>query len=103
MARNRRRVTDRLREVDGDATRGERFPYSLAGTVSHSGASAFDVNSSCTNEFLQVHPLEAEFATTPLAGGLDLQVIQRVGDWARVVAVNGWSGWVDARLLVPRQ
>jgi SH3-like domain-containing protein len=40
---------------------------------------------------------------TMLAGGLDLQVVQRIGDWARVVAVNGWSGWVDARLLVPRQ
>jgi RsiW-degrading membrane proteinase PrsW (M82 family) len=40
---------------------------------------------------------------TPLAGNLDLQVVQRIGDWARVVAVNGWSGWVDARLLTPMQ
>jgi hypothetical protein len=40
---------------------------------------------------------------TPLAGGLDLLVVQRVGDWARVVAINGWSGWVDARLLTPIQ
>ena len=40
---------------------------------------------------------------TPLAGNLDLQVVQRIGDWARVVASNGWSGWVDARLLAPIQ
>ena len=40
---------------------------------------------------------------TPLNGGLDLMVLQRVGDWARVAAINGWTGWVDARLLVPRQ
>jgi SH3-like domain-containing protein len=40
---------------------------------------------------------------TPLAGGLELQVVQRIGDWAKVVAVNGWTGWVDARLLTPIQ
>jgi hypothetical protein len=40
---------------------------------------------------------------TPLAGYLDLMVVQRVGDWARVVASNGWTGWVDARLLIPIQ
>jgi hypothetical protein len=31
--------------------------------------------------------------------GLLLQVRERRGDWAEVVASNGWSGWVDARLL----
>jgi hypothetical protein len=38
---------------------------------------------------------------TILAAGLELQVVQQVGDWARVVASNGWAGWVDARLLQP--
>jgi RsiW-degrading membrane proteinase PrsW (M82 family) len=37
--------------------------------------------------------------TTPLAGGLDLLLVQRIGDWAQVRAVNGWTGWVDARRL----
>jgi hypothetical protein len=37
----------------------------------------------------------------PLQPGLELEVAERLGDWARVVASNGWSGWVDARLLVP--
>jgi RsiW-degrading membrane proteinase PrsW (M82 family) len=39
---------------------------------------------------------------TPLAPGLDLLVVQRIGDWAQVRAVNGWSGWVDARRLLPK-
>lgn len=37
-----------------------------------------------------------------LASGLELQLVQRVGDWAQVRAVNGWTGWVDARRLLPR-
>ncbi len=37
-----------------------------------------------------------------LGGRLELVVIERAGDWARVAAVNGWSGWVDGRRLVPR-
>ena len=37
-----------------------------------------------------------------LSAGLDVTVAERAGDWARVVAVNGWTGWVDARRLVPR-
>ena len=37
-----------------------------------------------------------------LAGRLELVIAERAGDWARVVAINGWTGWVDARRLVPR-
>lgn len=37
-----------------------------------------------------------------LEAGLDVVVADRAGDWARVVAVNGWTGWVDARRLVAR-
>jgi hypothetical protein len=37
-----------------------------------------------------------------LGGRLELVVIERAGDWARVGASNGWSGWVDGRRLVPR-
>jgi hypothetical protein len=39
--------------------------------------------------------------TVTLNGRLELVVAERAGDWARVVAVNGWTGWVDGRLLVP--
>jgi RsiW-degrading membrane proteinase PrsW (M82 family) len=38
-----------------------------------------------------------------LGGRLELIVVDRAGDWARVVAVNGWTGWVDGRRLVPRR
>ncbi len=34
-----------------------------------------------------------------VAGGLPVAVTERKGDWARVVASNGWSGWVDGRRL----
>ena len=36
-----------------------------------------------------------------LAPHLDLRVLEWAGAWARVVASNGWSGWVDGRQLVP--
>jgi hypothetical protein len=35
-----------------------------------------------------------------LEQGLRVQVTERVGDWAKVVCDNGWTGWVDARGLV---
>ena len=38
-----------------------------------------------------------------LGGRLELVVAERAGDWARVVAVNGWTGWVDARRMVARE
>ena len=31
--------------------------------------------------------------------GLELRVDQTTGEWAQVSASNGWTGWVDARLL----
>ena len=39
-----------------------------------------------------------------LAAGVELQLLQTSGDWAQVMGGNGWTGWVDARLLdaVPR-
>jgi RsiW-degrading membrane proteinase PrsW (M82 family) len=41
-------------------------------------------------------------AATKLAGGLELAMVQQIGDWAQVRASNGWTGWVDARRLLPR-
>jgi hypothetical protein len=37
-----------------------------------------------------------------LPGRLEVAVVTRAGDWALVRAANGWSGWVDGRLLAPR-
>jgi hypothetical protein len=35
-----------------------------------------------------------------IEGGLEVQVVDRLGDWAKVTFSNGWTAWVDGRLLV---
>ncbi len=35
-----------------------------------------------------------------LAGGVQLSILEQQGAWARVMGSNGWTGWVDGRLLV---
>ncbi|MER6352549.1 hypothetical protein ABT186_12045 [Streptomyces sp. NPDC001634] len=37
----------------------------------------------------------------PLAALLPVQLLDRRGDWSRIMCENGWSTWVDGRLLVP--
>ncbi|MGW1541592.1 hypothetical protein ACWCPM_15380 [Streptomyces sp. NPDC002309] len=39
--------------------------------------------------------------TVPLDALLPVQLLERRGDWARIMCCNGWSAWVDGRLLVP--
>lgn len=39
--------------------------------------------------------------STPLDAGLPVQVVEVLGDWARVLVWSGWTGWVDGRRLVP--
>ncbi|MFE7581421.1 hypothetical protein ACFU5Y_07640 [Streptomyces gardneri] len=38
--------------------------------------------------------------TVPLDAFLPVRLTERAGDWGRVLCSNGWSAWVDARLLV---
>ncbi|MGX5185346.1 hypothetical protein ACWKT5_21535 [Streptomyces avermitilis] len=38
--------------------------------------------------------------TVPLDALLPVQLVDRRGDWGHVVCANGWSAWVDGRLLV---
>jgi hypothetical protein len=38
--------------------------------------------------------------SAPLDPLLPVELIDRRGDWARVLCSNGWSAWVDGRLLV---
>ncbi|WP_240660095.1 hypothetical protein [Streptomyces sp. WAC 01529] len=47
---------------------------------------------------------DVERPTTPLDALLPVQLVDRLGDWGRIVCANGWSAWVDGRLLlaVPR-
>jgi hypothetical protein len=37
-----------------------------------------------------------------LPAGLDLRVTEWLGSWAKVDVANGWSGWVDGRILMKR-
>jgi hypothetical protein len=38
--------------------------------------------------------------TVPLDALLPVRLVDRRGDWGRVICANGWSAWVDGRLLV---
>ncbi|MER5203711.1 hypothetical protein [Streptomyces sp. NPDC002825] len=38
--------------------------------------------------------------TAPLDAFLPVRLVDRTGDWGRVLCSNGWTAWVDARLLV---
>lgn len=38
--------------------------------------------------------------TVPLDALLPVQLVDRFGDWSRIVCANGWSAWVDGRLLI---
>lgn len=38
--------------------------------------------------------------TVPLDPFLPVQLLERLGDWGRVLCSNGWSAWVDGRMLV---
>lgn len=38
-------------------------------------------------------------AVTRIDGRVELEVLQRAGDWAHIVCSNGWSAWVDGRRI----
>jgi RsiW-degrading membrane proteinase PrsW (M82 family) len=44
-------------------------------------------------------PDPAQAAIAQLAPGVELKLVEQQGAWARVVGSNGWTGWVDGRLL----
>jgi hypothetical protein len=41
-------------------------------------------------------------AVARLSERVELVVVARAGAWAQVRGVNGWTGWVDGRLIVER-
>ncbi|MEU7133609.1 hypothetical protein [Streptomyces sp. NPDC046261] len=43
---------------------------------------------------------DAAVPTEPLDPLLPVQLLSRLGDWGQVLCANGWSAWVDARMLV---
>jgi protease PrsW len=45
-------------------------------------------------------PDPSRVPTVMLAAGVQLTIAEEQGAWARVIGSNGWTGWVDGRLLV---
>lgn len=45
-------------------------------------------------------PDPARAPATGLSAGVELMVMAHPGEWAQVRGSNGWTGWVDGRLLV---
>ncbi|WP_432122073.1 hypothetical protein [Streptomyces sp. S1] len=43
---------------------------------------------------------DPELPTAPLDAFLPVRLEERSGDWGRIQCSNGWTAWVDARLLV---
>ncbi|MEU7006439.1 hypothetical protein [Streptomyces sp. NPDC046332] len=43
---------------------------------------------------------DPDMPTVPLDAFLPVQLTDRVGDWGQILCSNGWTAWVDARLLV---
>ncbi len=50
---------------------------------------------------LDGYPSADRSNVVPIDAGVPVQVVERSGDWARVVASNGWAAWVDGRRLEP--
>jgi RsiW-degrading membrane proteinase PrsW (M82 family) len=47
------------------------------------------------------NPSSALMGTIP--GGAQVREVERLGAWAHVLTRDGWTGWVDGRLLVPKR
>lgn len=45
------------------------------------------------------HPDPAAAPSGELAGGVEVQVVETAGEWAKALGNNGWTGWVDGKLL----
>ncbi|MFN2569919.1 MAG: SH3 domain-containing protein [Candidatus Dormibacteria bacterium] len=46
-------------------------------------------------------PDPTQRAIARIDGGVPLQVTETAGAWAHILCSNGWTGWVDFRILVP--
>jgi hypothetical protein len=44
---------------------------------------------------------DPDHPTQPLDPGLEVQALDHHGDWTHVLCSNGWTTWVDGRLLEP--
>jgi len=73
-------------------------PLAPPGLVTDVWAPTHRVPDSGLQAWAAPDPARPPIAT--LAPRLDVRAMEQAGDWTRVVASNGWTGWVDARLLL---
>ncbi|WP_459171079.1 SH3 domain-containing protein, partial [Streptomyces europaeiscabiei] len=43
---------------------------------------------------------DPSYPTVALDALLPVRLLERRGDWGHVLCANGWSAWIDGRLLV---
>jgi predicted lipid-binding transport protein (Tim44 family) len=77
-------------EVDAATASTQQAPWAPTHMVPAQGVGAWST------------PDASSEPLTTLDPGLPVQVIERNGDWAAIVCENGWTGWVDGRLLEER-
>ncbi len=99
-----------------DAARAESIVPAapVAATAAADDAPVADTTTGHAGDFVATHVVppqglpawsEPDPSAEPvatLAGGVELRVVAETGAWARVVAGNGWEGWLDGRALVAR-
>jgi hypothetical protein len=93
------RLTLRLAESGGIEPEASAGP---PGPPAQAGGLRFAATHVVPSEGLDAYP-EPDPSLDPVArldGGVSLKVTEYQGEWASVLAENGWSGWVDSRELV---
>lgn len=113
LAANRALVASLRSQLDALPRVGAHAVPAVAAASAGATAGAAAAPAAVATPFAPTHKVPVEGlpawqvpdGSTPavgLAGGLELELVQRVADWGHVRASNGWTGWVDARRLLPR-
>jgi RsiW-degrading membrane proteinase PrsW (M82 family) len=89
-----RSIGAELARLQGDGAQGAATPGAAAWAPTHLAPSGGMVT------WPTPDATRPPVATLP--PWLELALESRAGDWAQVRAANGWRGWVDGRLLLPR-
>lgn len=79
----------RTSEAAADRERSRLSGWEPTHTVPHPGMNAWE------------SPDPEAPPVTALSPGVELRVVEVLGAWARVDAKNGWTAWVDNRILRP--
>jgi hypothetical protein len=101
--REQQQVIDRVTGAASEAT----APIAPTPPTPSSGVASPAVGWAPTHELKRraqawAQPDPGAAAAGTLGRRIPVQVIERRGDWARILCSNGWSGWIDSRDLKAR-